>query len=584
MSERPLPPEPSKPKKQVHRKTKAGRLVSDIQQTELQAWFQLPEHQACRRMGLGLTVFKRVCRRFGVRRWPYRKLQRLKHVLKKVEAGFGTDNNFKMVENIVRHLGGSLSPKCWGLVAGSIIQACSGLPQEDKLVAAVAQGMSAASDNPEAGAASDGDTEDDEVLEAEEGSDSRGVAAMEAATTGPRRLPASSEQHSESHPWPPPGAAGRGSPAAMCAGGGAGTSQLLQQASDSPFMGLIAPPPQQQQQQQVPGLDRLLAAVEQQQRQAAAGQGVMHMRQSGSMDASTTSLPPGAWHTTSNDPPSLAPASGTRMWKSASCDPTGSTPAPSNRLWKSAAYDPSALLPAGGGRVWKTASYDPSALSATPAGRGAWRSASIDAATLPPAQPGAMWKSRSYDTDASCSTTLPGGVSTPAAARLGGWPGHHGSAQMQLPSNPVELAAAAEQLTALLAAHCAANAEPQMQQAGLPHMDSTAALADAMMRLQQQQLAVSAAVPAVPPPAPAAAAGGHDMLQSLVMAGLQSSMAETERWLRLATVAGPHATAAVTAAAGQLRSASLPGPPFVPGQAPADSAVALAALLSQRLP
>lgn len=153
---------PAKPKKQVNRKTKAGRLVADINQTELQAWFQLPEHQACRRMGMGLTVFKRVCRRFGIRRWPYRKLQRLKHVLKKVEAGFGTEANFQAIESILQGLGGSLSPLTWGLVAQDILDACRTLPQQERLLGSIAKGLKAAQESQEqAAAGEEGDEEAD---------------------------------------------------------------------------------------------------------------------------------------------------------------------------------------------------------------------------------------------------------------------------------------------------------------------------------------------------------------------------------------------------------------------------------------
>ena len=38
--------------------------------------FHLPSNQACEVLGVGLTIFKRICRKFGLHRWPYRTLKK----------------------------------------------------------------------------------------------------------------------------------------------------------------------------------------------------------------------------------------------------------------------------------------------------------------------------------------------------------------------------------------------------------------------------------------------------------------------------------------------------------------------------
>ncbi|GAB4815649.1 hypothetical protein N2152v2_002695 [Parachlorella kessleri] len=53
------------------KRTKLGRYVQEITQAELESLFHLPSEQACLQLRIGLTMLKRVCRRFGIHRWPY---------------------------------------------------------------------------------------------------------------------------------------------------------------------------------------------------------------------------------------------------------------------------------------------------------------------------------------------------------------------------------------------------------------------------------------------------------------------------------------------------------------------------------
>eukprot|EP00890_Picochlorum_soloecismus_P005493 jgi/Picsp_1/5945/NSC_03302-R1_protein len=55
------------------KRTRAGRYSSDITYQELARHFHLPSTEACREIGLGLTAFKNVCRKFGVAMWPYKR-------------------------------------------------------------------------------------------------------------------------------------------------------------------------------------------------------------------------------------------------------------------------------------------------------------------------------------------------------------------------------------------------------------------------------------------------------------------------------------------------------------------------------
>ncbi|GAB4815127.1 hypothetical protein N2152v2_002173 [Parachlorella kessleri] len=62
------------PQRRPQRRTKAGRLVSSITREELEQYFHLPSEKACKELGVGLTILKRVCRKLGIPRWPYNRV------------------------------------------------------------------------------------------------------------------------------------------------------------------------------------------------------------------------------------------------------------------------------------------------------------------------------------------------------------------------------------------------------------------------------------------------------------------------------------------------------------------------------
>ncbi|PRW59842.1 RWP-RK domain-containing [Chlorella sorokiniana] len=66
----------SGPTSRSRKRTKAGVYTSDIGFEALAATFHMPSNQACEVLGVGLTIFKRLCRKFGLHRWPYRALKK----------------------------------------------------------------------------------------------------------------------------------------------------------------------------------------------------------------------------------------------------------------------------------------------------------------------------------------------------------------------------------------------------------------------------------------------------------------------------------------------------------------------------
>ncbi|GAB4823336.1 hypothetical protein N2152v2_010382 [Parachlorella kessleri] len=61
-------------KRTRRRRCQTGILAADITKEMLEQWFHLPSHEACGHLGISLSVLKRVCRKLGIPRWPYRTL------------------------------------------------------------------------------------------------------------------------------------------------------------------------------------------------------------------------------------------------------------------------------------------------------------------------------------------------------------------------------------------------------------------------------------------------------------------------------------------------------------------------------
>ena len=77
------------------------RSAANITQEELSACFHLPSEAACRRLGIGLTVLKRQCRKFGIKRWPFRKMKSLDRLITNVQAGISPgDQNRTLVKSV----------------------------------------------------------------------------------------------------------------------------------------------------------------------------------------------------------------------------------------------------------------------------------------------------------------------------------------------------------------------------------------------------------------------------------------------------------------------------------------------------
>ena len=54
---------------------------------ELSAYFHMPSDQACKQLGIGLTVLKRLCRKYNIKRWPFRKMKSLDRLIDNVKSG-----------------------------------------------------------------------------------------------------------------------------------------------------------------------------------------------------------------------------------------------------------------------------------------------------------------------------------------------------------------------------------------------------------------------------------------------------------------------------------------------------------------
>lgn len=60
---------------------------SNLTLDQLSACFHMPSDQACKQLGIGLTVLKRLCRKYEIKRWPFRKMKSLDRLIRNVKSG-----------------------------------------------------------------------------------------------------------------------------------------------------------------------------------------------------------------------------------------------------------------------------------------------------------------------------------------------------------------------------------------------------------------------------------------------------------------------------------------------------------------
>jgi hypothetical protein len=104
-------PKKGKPKKEKppnqsreNRRVRQFRSASEISQEELSSCFHLPSEAACRKLGVGLTVLKRQCRKYGIARWPFRKMKSLDRLITNVQAGISPGDQNKLLVKSVEEL------------------------------------------------------------------------------------------------------------------------------------------------------------------------------------------------------------------------------------------------------------------------------------------------------------------------------------------------------------------------------------------------------------------------------------------------------------------------------------------------
>ena len=71
-----------------------GHQAKTVTKGALRAMFDLPITDAANRLGVGVTVLKKICRKHGIVRWPYRKRKSLRKLIDCVKeyANQGTSN------------------------------------------------------------------------------------------------------------------------------------------------------------------------------------------------------------------------------------------------------------------------------------------------------------------------------------------------------------------------------------------------------------------------------------------------------------------------------------------------------------
>ena len=67
--------------------TSQGSILSkEVKLDELSKYFHLPEKAVAKELGICLTSLKKLCRSYGITRWPFRKLKSLERTMRKVQT------------------------------------------------------------------------------------------------------------------------------------------------------------------------------------------------------------------------------------------------------------------------------------------------------------------------------------------------------------------------------------------------------------------------------------------------------------------------------------------------------------------
>ena len=90
---------PKKPPNQSreNRRVRQYRARATLRKRNCRSCFHLPSEAACRKLGVGLTVLKRQCRKYGIKRWPFRKMKSLDRLITNVQAGISPGDQSKLM-------------------------------------------------------------------------------------------------------------------------------------------------------------------------------------------------------------------------------------------------------------------------------------------------------------------------------------------------------------------------------------------------------------------------------------------------------------------------------------------------------
>ena len=76
-------------------------MAVEITLEDLRSCFHLPSEQACLKLDIGLTMLKRQCRRFGIKRWPFRKMASIDRLISNVQQGVSPGSqNYALLKSV----------------------------------------------------------------------------------------------------------------------------------------------------------------------------------------------------------------------------------------------------------------------------------------------------------------------------------------------------------------------------------------------------------------------------------------------------------------------------------------------------
>jgi uncharacterized coiled-coil DUF342 family protein len=72
---------------------------------DLREYFHLPLYDAAKKFGIGMTLLRRLCRKYNIKKWPYRQIESLCKIIQSLEIALldeklSSNEQYHLIEKV----------------------------------------------------------------------------------------------------------------------------------------------------------------------------------------------------------------------------------------------------------------------------------------------------------------------------------------------------------------------------------------------------------------------------------------------------------------------------------------------------